>query len=179
MLFRSEIQNIDFSQVCGLKIFLGSSTGNMLVNNSKTLDRIFKEVKTLIAVHAEDDPLVQKNLEKVKEFYGEDILPYFHSIIRNDEVCYKSSSAAVELATKHGTRLHILHVSSAKELSLFTNKIPLKEKKITAEACIHHLWFYDEDYATKGNLIKWNPAVKTLHDREKIWEALQIGRAHV
>ncbi len=175
----NEIQNIDFSQVCGLKIFLGSSTGNMLVNNSKTLDRIFKEVKTLIAVHAEDDPLVQKNLEKVKEFYGEDILPYFHSIIRNDEVCYKSSSAAVELATKHGTRLHILHVSSAKELSLFTNKIPLKEKKITAEACIHHLWFYDEDYATKGNLIKWNPAVKTLHDREKIWEALLDGRIDV
>jgi dihydroorotase len=174
-----EIQKIDYKKVCGLKIFLGSSTGDMLVDNQEILDSIFREVKTIIAVHAEHDPTVKKNLEKIKEFYGEDIPPYFHAVIRNDEVCYKSSSNAVERATKYGTRLHILHISTAKELSLFTNKIPLKEKKITSEACIHHLWFCDEDYQTKGNFIKWNPAVKTLHDREKIWEAVLDGRIDV
>ena len=175
-----EIQKVDFKDVCGLKIFLGSSTGDMLVDNTDILQAIFKEVKTIIAIHAEHDPTVKKNLDKIKEFYDEQEVPaYFHSIIRNDEVCYKSSSKAVELATKYGTRLHILHISTARETSLFTNKIPLKEKKITSEACIHHLWFYDEDYKTKGNFIKWNPAVKTLHDREKIWEAVLDGRIDV
>ena len=175
-----EILKTDFSKVCGLKIFLGSSTGDMLVDNKDALNAIYKEVKTVIAVHAEDDPMVKKNAQKIKEFYGEENVPaYFHSIIRNDEVCYKSSANAVEMATKYGTRLHILHISTAIETSLFTNKIPLKEKKITSEACIHHLWFYDEDYKTKGNFIKWNPAVKTLHDREKIWEAVLDGRIDV
>ena len=175
-----EIQKVDFKNVCGLKIFLGSSTGDMLVDNTDILQAIFKEVKTIIAIHAEHDPTVKKNLDKIKEFYDEQEVPaYFHSIIRNDEVCYKSSSKAVELATKYGTRLHILHISTARETSLFTNKIPLKEKKITSEACIHHLWFYDEDYKTKGNFIKWNPSVKTLHDREKIWEAVLDGRIDV
>ncbi|MFN6037089.1 MAG: amidohydrolase family protein, partial [Bacteroidota bacterium] len=175
-----EIQKVDFKDVCGLKIFLGSSTGDMLVDNTDILQAIFKEVKTIIAIHAEHDPTVKKNLDKIKEFYDEQEVPaYFHSIIRNDEVCYKSSSKAVELATKYGTRLHILHISTARETSLFTNKIPLKEKKITSEACIHHLWFYDEDYKTKGNFIKWNPSVKTLHDREKIWEAVLDGRIDV
>ncbi|MFN5183697.1 MAG: dihydroorotase [Bacteroidota bacterium] len=175
-----EIHKVDYKRVCGLKIFLGSSTGDMLVDNQDNLNAIFKEVKTIIAVHAEHDPTVKKNLEKIKEFYGEEDVPaYFHAIIRNDEVCYKSSSKAVDMASKYGTRLHILHISTAKELSLFTNKIPLREKKITSEACIHHLWFYDEDYSKKGNLIKWNPAVKTLHDREKIWEAVLDGRIDV
>ncbi|MBC7863154.1 MAG: dihydroorotase, partial [Bacteroidia bacterium] len=175
-----EIHKTDFKKVCGLKIFMGSSTGDMLVDKSETLEKIFKEVKTLIAVHAEHDPTVKKNTERMKESYGEEDLPaYFHSIIRNDEVCYRSSSKAVEMAHKYGTRLHVLHISSAKETDLFSNKIPLKEKKITAEACIHHLWFSDEDYKTKGNFIKWNPAIKTLHDREKIWEAVLNGKIDV
>ncbi len=175
-----EIQKIDFNKVCGLKIFMGSSTGDMLVDNSDILQSIFKEVKTLIAVHAEHDPTVKKNIEKTKEFYGEEDIPaYFHSIIRNDEVCYRSSSKAVEMAEKYGTRLHVLHISSAKETTLFRSNVPLSKKKITAEACIHHLWFSDEDYKTKGNLIKWNPSVKTLNDREQIWEAVLDGRIDV
>jgi dihydroorotase len=175
-----EIHKINYNKVCGLKIFMGSSTGDMLVDQHDTLVEIFKTVKTLIAVHAEHDPTVKKNLQKAKDAYGEEDLPaYFHSIIRNDEICYRSSSKAVEMATKYGTRLHVLHISSAKETSLFTNKIPLKDKKITAEACIHHLWFSDEDYKTKGNFIKWNPSIKTLYDREKIWEALLDNRIDV
>jgi dihydroorotase len=175
-----EIHRTDFKKVCGLKIFMGSSTGDMLVDKHETLERIFKEVKTIIAVHAEHDPTVKKNTERMKATYGEEDLPaYFHSIIRNDEVCYRSSSKAVEMAHKYGTRLHVLHISSAKETDLFSNKIPLKEKKVTAEACIHHLWFSDEDYRIKGNLIKWNPAIKTMHDREKIWEAVLNGKIDV
>lgn len=175
-----QILKVNYKNVCGLKIFMGSSTGNMLVDNDKILQTIFKEVKTLIAIHAEHDPTVNKNFERAKEHYGEEGLPpYFHSIIRNDEVCYKSSSKAVEMAYKYGTRLHVLHISTAKEIALFNNLRPLSQKKITAEACIHHLWFCDEDYKTMGNLIKWNPAIKTAHDREKIWEALLNGTIDV
>ena len=174
-----EINKVDFKRVCGLKIFMGSSTGDMLVDRKETLERIFSSVKTLIATHCEDDVMIKKNQQRIIEEYGEDLPAYFHPIIRNDDACYSSSSMAVELAKKHNTRLHILHISSAKELALFENKTPLKEKRITAEACIHHLWFSDEDYAKKGNFIKWNPSVKTAYDRDKVFEAVLDGRIDV
>lgn len=174
-----EIKKVDFTKVCGLKIFMGSSTGDMLVDNMEVLDKIFSSVKTLIATHCEDDVMIKENQKRIVEEYGEDIDATFHPIIRNDDACYSSSRKAVELAKKHNARLHILHISSAKELSLFRNDIPLKEKLITAEACIHHLWFSDDDYKTKGNFIKWNPAVKTMYDRDKILEAVVDGRIDV
>lgn len=167
-----EALKVDYSKVCGLKIFMGSSTGDMLVDNAPVLEGFFSKIPALIATHCEYDPLVKETQKMIVEQYGEDLPAYFHPVIRSEEACYKSSSMAVELAKKHNTRLHILHISTAKELSLFTNKIPLLEKKITAEACIHHLWFSDEDYKTKGNFIKWNPSVKTAHDRSKIFEAV-------
>ncbi|MCA0429399.1 MAG: dihydroorotase [Bacteroidetes bacterium] len=167
-----EILSVDYSTVCGLKIFMGSSTGDMLVDNSNALENVFSKVNTLIATHCENDPLIKQNQQEVIAKYGEDLPAYFHPIIRNNEACFKSSSFAVELAKKFNTRLHILHISTAKELSLFTNKIPLKDKRITSEACIHHLWFSDEDYAKKGNYIKWNPSVKTTYDRDKVFEAV-------
>ncbi len=167
-----ETLKVDYSKVCGLKIFMGSSTGDMLVDHQNVLEGFFSKVNALIATHCEFDPLVKENQKRIVAEYGVDIPTYFHPIIRSEEACYKSSSMAVELAKKFNTRLHILHISTAKELSLFTNKIPLKEKRITAEACIHHLWFSDEDYASKGNFIKWNPAVKTVYDRAKIFEAV-------
>jgi dihydroorotase len=167
-----ETLKVNYNEVCGLKLFLGSSTGDMLVDDQKAIEGFFSKVPSLIATHCEFDPLIKENQKRIIEEYGEDLPPYFHPIIRNEEACFKSSSLAVELAKKHGARLHILHISTAKELSLFTNKIPLKDKLITAEACIHHLWFSDEDYKTKGNFIKWNPAVKTGYDRDKIFEAV-------
>lgn len=167
-----ETLKVDYSKVCGLKLFMGSSTGDMLVDNPETIDAFFTKVNALIATHCEFDPLVKETQKRIIEEYGEDLPAYFHPIIRNEEACYRSSSLAVELAKKHNTRLHVLHISTAKELSLFTNKIPLKDKLITAEACIHHLWFSDEDYKTKGNFIKWNPSVKTAYDRDKIFEAV-------
>lgn len=167
-----ETLKVDYSKVCGLKLFMGSSTGDMLVDHQEVLEGFFSKTNALVATHCEFDPLVKENQKQIIEEYGENLETYFHPIIRNEEVCFKSSSMAVELAKKHNTRLHILHISTAKELSLFTNKIPLKEKRITAEACIHHLWFCDEDYKTKGNFIKWNPAIKTVYDRDKIFEAV-------
>lgn len=174
-----ELKKCDYSKVAGVKIFMGSSTGNMLVDNKEALEDVFTNVNAIIVTHCEDDPMIKAKQKQIIEEYGEDIPAYFHPIIRNDEACYKSSSFAVELAKKHNTRLHVFHVSSAKELSLFTNKIPLKEKRITAEACIHHLWFSDEDYKTKGNFIKWNPSVKTAYDRDKIFEAVLNGTIDV
>lgn len=174
-----EINKVDYTKVCGLKIFMGSSTGDMLVDRKETLEKIFSTVKVLIATHCEDDVMIKKNQQRIVEEYGEDIPTYFHPIIRNDDACYSSSSMAVELAKKYNTRLHILHISSAKELALFENKTPLKQKRITTEACIHHLWFSDEDYNAKGNFIKWNPAVKTAYDRDKILEAVLDGRIDV
>lgn len=173
-----EIKKVDFSNVCGLKIFMGSSTGNMLVDNSSTLETIFKEVKTIIAVHCEDDLMIKENLEKVKAS-GVELDASYHPIIRNAEACYASSSKAVALAKKHNARLHILHISTAKELSLFDNSIPLEQKRITSEACIHHMWFSDSDYKTKGNYIKWNPAVKSANDRDEIFKAVLDGRIDV
>ncbi|MFN7911923.1 MAG: dihydroorotase [Bacteroidota bacterium] len=174
-----ELLRIDYKNVCGIKIFMGSSTGDMLVDDPKALENIFSKTNVIITTHCEDDPLVKLNQKRIIEEYGDDIPTYFHPIIRNEEACYNSSKFAVELAKKHNTRLHILHISTAKELSLFTNTIPLKEKRITAEACIHHLWFSDEDYKTKGNFIKWNPAVKTSYDRAKIFEAVLNGTIDV
>lgn len=174
-----ELLKINYKNVCGIKIFMGSSTGDMLVDNPQALENIFSKTNVLIATHCEYDPMVKENQQRIIEEYGENIPAYFHPVIRNEDVCYRSSSFAVELAKKHNTRLHVLHISSAKELSLFTNKIPLKEKRITAEACIHHLWFCDEDYTTKGNFIKWNPAVKTAYDRNKILEAVLNGTIDV
>lgn len=174
-----ELLKINYSKVAGVKIFMGSSTGNMLVDNHKTLENVFSQVEAIIVTHCEDDVMIKERQKKIIEEYGEDIPAYFHPIIRNDEACYRSSSFAVDLAKKHNTRLHVFHISSAKELSLFTNKIPLKHKRITAEACIHHLWFSDEDYKTKGNLIKWNPSVKTQYDRDKIFEAVLNGTIDV
>lgn len=167
-----EIKRLDVKNVCGIKIFMGSSTGNLLVDNPQTLEAIFKNAPTLVATHCEDDELMKKNLEIFKKMYGENIPPHVHPLIRNAQVCYNSSSLAKELAERYGTRLHILHISTGIETSLFDNKLPLNEKKITSEACIHHLWFSDKDYAEKGFLIKWNPAIKTESDRKKIWKAL-------
>ncbi len=167
-----EILKTDIKNVCGIKVFMGSSTGNMLVDNEKTLEGIFRNAPTLVATHCEDEATIKRNLQLFKEKYGAALTPEMHPLIRSEEACYLSSSFAVDLAKKHGTRLHILHISTGKETSLFRNDISLKDKKITAEACIHHLWFSDEDYKTKGNFIKWNPAVKTAADREQILTAV-------
>ena len=168
-----EIKKANYKTICGVKIFLGSSTGNLLVDNPKSIEKIFSECPTLIAAHCEDDSLIKKNTDKITNDYGFDLPSYFHPIIRNEEACYASSKFAVDMAKKFNTRLHILHISTAQELSLFTNTIPLKEKRITAEACIHHLWFCDEDYELLGHKIKWNPSVKTRYDREALREAVQ------
>jgi len=164
----------DPTRVCGVKVFMGSSTGNMLVDNEKTLEAIFKEVPMLIATHCEDEATIRRNLNDFKARYGELTID-MHPLIRSEEACYRSSSYAVELAKKFGTRLHILHISTAKEIGLFTRDIPLIDKKITAEACIHHLWFNDHDYKEKGNFIKWNPAVKTMHDQHELLKAVLDG----
>lgn len=174
-----EVLKTDPTNVAGIKIFLGSSTGNMLVDNQEVLERIFAATPMLIAVHCEDETTIKNNLEIFKEKYGEDIPVSAHPEIRSAEACYLSSSNAIELAKKTGARLHVFHVSTAKETELFRNDIPLKEKKITAEVCVHHLWFTDADYAKKGNFIKWNPAVKTKDDKEALWAALLDGRIDV
>ena len=165
--------------VAAVKLFLGSSTGNMLVDNPGILEEIFSKVKMPICVHCEDETTIRKNTEIYKEKYGEDIPVKFHHLIRSEEACYLSSSKAVELARKTGARLHIYHLSTAKETELFRNDIPLKEKKITAEVCVHHLHFTNKDYETKGSLIKWNPAVKTEKDKNGLWEALLDDRIDV
>ena len=174
-----EILKTNPKNVAGIKLFLGSSTGNMLVDNQEALEKIFSSTKMLIAVHCEDETTIKNNLERYKLQFGDDIPVEMHHLIRSAEACYLSSSKAIELAKKTGARLHIFHLSTAKEMDLFTNKIPLEEKQITAEVCIHHLWFTNEDYKTKGNLIKWNPAVKTAEDREALWTALLDDRIDV
>ena len=174
-----EVLKTNPKNVAGIKLFLGSSTGSMLVDNQETLEKIFSSTKMLIAVHCEDEATIKANLERYKLQFGEDIPVEFHHLIRSAEACYLSSSKAIALAKKTGARLHVFHLSTAKEMELFTNKIPLEEKQITAEVCVHHLWFSNEDYKTKGNLIKWNPAVKTTEDRAALWEALLDGRIDV
>lgn len=173
-----ELKKVSKKNISGIKIFMGSSTGNMLVDAQNTLEGIFQLDHQLIT-HCEDEATIKANLEKAKEQYGEDIPMNMHSKIRSEEACYLSSSFAAELAKKYDSRLHIFHLSTAKETALFRNDIPLKEKKITAEVCIHHLWFDDSQYDTKGSLIKWNPAVKTAADRDGLWEALLDDRIDV
>ncbi len=174
-----EVLKTNPRNVAAVKLFLGSSTGNMLVDDPDTLEEIFSKVKMPICVHCEDEKTIRENTEEYRKQYGDDIPVKFHYLIRSAEACYLSSSKAVELAKKTGARLHIYHVSTARETELFRNDIPLKEKKITAEVCVHHLWFTNEDYDTKGSLIKWNPAVKTNEDKEGLWKALQDGRIDV
>lgn len=175
-----EVLKTDPRNVCGIKVFMGSSTGDMLVDDHKVLEGIFRNAPMLVATHCEKEEIIRRNLAEKLAFYGnEDIPVQEHPVIRSSEACYASSSEAVALAQSHGTRLHVLHISTARELSLFRNDIPLKDKKITAEVCIHHLFFDDSWYAAKGNLIKWNPAVKTAHDREALWAALLDDRLDI
>lgn len=175
----AEVLKTNPSNVCGIKVFMGSSTGNMLVDKESVLDGLFSRVKMLIATHCEDEQTIRKNLETAKVLYGEEIPIHEHPKIRNNDACYLSSSLAISLAKRHGSRLHVLHISTEEETHLFDNTIPLYQKKITAEACIHHLWFSDKDYATKGNFIKWNPAVKSENDCSGIWKALLDNRIDV
>lgn len=174
-----EVLKTDPKNVCGIKVFMGSSTGNMLVDNETVLENIFRQAPMLVATHCEDEQTIRDNMARFKAQYGDNITPEMHPLIRSAEACYLSSSLAVELAKQHGTRLHILHISTGREVQLFDNTAPLKDKKITAEACIHHLWFDDRDYAAKGNWIKWNPAVKTEEDKNAILKGVLDGHIDV
>ncbi len=174
-----EVMRTDKKNVCGIKIFMGSSTGNMLVDDTKTLEKVFSQSEMLIATHCEDETTIRKNTIEAKSIYGEDVPISMHPVIRSAEACFLSSSFAVSLAKKFGSRLHILHISTAKELSLFNNQIPLKEKKITSEVCIHHLWFDESDYKRLGMMIKWNPAIKSTNDKRELLMALIDDRIDV
>ena len=174
-----EFLKTDPKTVAGIKLFLGSSTGNMLVDNLEVLEKIFSSTKLIISVHCEDEETIKKNTAEHKAQYGEHIPIELHPVIRSEEACYLSSSRAIELAKKTGARLHVFHVSTAKETTLFRNDIPLEEKQITSEVCVHHLWFSDQDYKEKGTHIKWNPAVKTAADRQGLWKALLDDRLDI
>ncbi|MDE3742991.1 dihydroorotase [Maribacter polysaccharolyticus] len=174
-----EIKRLDKNACSGVKLFLGSSTGNMLVDDEAVIEKIFRNTEMVISAHCEDETTIKRNLAHYKEKYGDDIPVKYHPLIRSAEACYLSSSKAIALARKTGARFHVFHLSTGIETDLFRNDIPLEEKKITAEVCIHHLWFSDVDYESKGTLIKWNPAVKTGGDRSKLWEALLDDRIDV
>src|ERR1035437_3300215 len=174
-----ELKKVDPHKVAGVKMFMGSSTGNMLVDNQETLNRVFAEIPLLIVTHCEDESTIQKNILHYKELLGENIPIQYHPLIRSAEACYKSSAYAVELATKYNSRLHVFHLSTAKEMSLFSSDKSLKEKQITAEVCVHHLWFSDADYARFGNRIKWNPAIKSESDRLALIEAVNSNKIDV
>lgn len=174
----AEVVKTDPASVCGVKVFMGSSTGNMLVDNDNTLSEIFRHSPVLVATHCEDETTILERIRIARERYGENVPPSRHAHIRNDEACYKSSARAVELAARHNTRLHVLHLSTAREMSLFSPG-EVSRKRITAEVCVHHLWFDDHDYITLGNRIKWNPSVKTTADREALREALNTGKLDV
>jgi dihydroorotase len=174
-----EIRKLDRSRVPGLKLFLGSSTGNMLVDDKNTLERFFGESGMLVAIHAEKEEVIKRNREYYTSLYGDDLDISFHSRIRSEEACYASSSEAVELATRLGSRLHILHLSTGKETTLLDNKLPLKDKLITGEVCVHHLWFHDGDYPLFGNRIKWNPSIKTIEDRQALRDAVNNNKIDV
>lgn len=174
-----ELLQTDPKTVAGIKLFLGSSTGNMLVDNLEVLEKIFSSTQLIISVHCEDEATIKKNTAHYKAIYGDNIPIELHPIIRSEDACYLSSSKAIALAKKTGARLHVFHLSTAKETGLFRNDIPLEQKQITAEVCVHHLWFSDEDYKTKGTHIKWNPAVKTAADRKGLWKALLDDRIDI
>jgi len=173
-----EVLKTDPTKVCGIKVFMGSSTGNMLVDDETVLSEIFKHAPTLVATHCEDEATIQKNLKIARERYGENVPISRHAHIRSDEACYKSSSKAIELASKFDTRLHVLHLSSAKEMALFSGG-KVADKKITAEVCVHHLWFDEKDYIKHGTRIKWNPSIKTEDDKKALWDALLSDRIDV
>ncbi len=173
-----ELHKVDKKKVCGIKVFMGASTGNMLVDNVKSLEQIFAETEILIATHCEKEEIIRENIARLKQELGENILVKYHPIIRNSEACYQSSEQAIELADKYGSKLHVLHLSTAQEMKLFDSK-PLKDKKITGEVCVHHLWFSDRDYEKYGSLIKWNPAIKSVIDREALREALRNNKLDV
>ena len=164
----SEILKLNKCNVPGLKMFLGSSTGQMLVDDYEVINKIFKNIDLVISAHCEDEEIINENLEKAKKKYGYNIPVFEHPNIRSEKACYTSSSNIINIAKKSGARLHVFHISTEKEISLFDNKIPLDKKKITSEACIHHMWFSDKDYKSKGNFIKWNPAIKKDNDRNSI-----------
>jgi len=166
------------NDICGVKIFMGSSTGNLLVDNALTLDKIFRESEVLIATHCEDERIIKRNLERLKS-ENRELTAADHPVIRDEEACFESSFYAIQIAKKHGSRLHILHISTEKELQLFTNLLPLKEKRITAEVCVHHLHFTSNDYKELGNKIKCNPAIKAPNNREALWKALLDDRLDV
>lgn len=163
-----EVLKVDHEQVCGIKLFMGSSTGNMLVDNENALKELFAKTSLPITAHCEDEPIIRSNMEIYRKKYGEDVPVKMHPLIRSREACFKSSSHAVNLAKEYNTRLHILHLSTSDELKLFKNDLPLNEKRITGEVCVHHLWFEESSYETLGNLIKWNPAIKTQFDRDAL-----------
>lgn len=175
----AEIERVDPERICGVKVFMGSSTGNMLVDNEQTLADIFKFSPTLVATHCEDEATIKANLASARRAYGDDIPVAMHPVIRSAEACYRSTAHAVELAHKYGGRLHVLHLSTARELNLFERNKPLEEKRVTNEICVHHLWFSEGDYAAKGNFIKWNPSIKSASDRDSLRAAVRSGLADV
>lgn len=172
------ISKIDPYSVCGVKVFMGSSTGNMLVDEKKVLEGIFAECPTIITTHCEDEATIKKNLAKFQMRYGDNIPVEAHPLIRSNEACLRSTDIAVDLATKYDSKLHVLHISTKEELALFDKK-PLVEKKITGEVCVHHLWYSDQDYSSRGNFIKWNPAIKSAEDRDALRAGLSIGKLDV
>ncbi len=174
-----ELLRTDPFTVCGIKVFMGASTGNMLVDDPRVLERIFEKAPLLVATHCEHEPTIQENTLIARKRFGDDIPIDYHPMIRSEEACYRSSKHAVELAGKYGTRLHVLHLSTGSELDLFTNRTPLKDKKITAEVCVHHLWFHDADYERLGTLIKWNPAIKSMDDRDELIRGILDDRLDV
>jgi dihydroorotase len=174
-----ELLKADPSNICGIKLFMGSSTGNMLVDRKESLEQIFSIKHMLVALHCEDEDIITNNISRFKKMYGEDIPYRYHPLIRSAEACYRSSSYAAELAAKFGARIHILHISTEKELSLFRNDIPLEQKQITSEVCVHHLWFSDKDYEAKQQYIKWNPSIKTEQDRQALFTAMLDDRIDI
>ncbi len=174
-----EIKKIDPTEVAGIKLFLGSSTGKMLIDNLNSIEKIFSSTLLPISAHCEDEQTIRNNSKKYKEIYGENVPMELHPLIRSEEACYKSSKYAVDLAKKTGARLNVFHISTRKELDLFNNKLPVEEKKLTAEVCAHHLWFTDKDYKKLGSKIKWNPAIKSQSDKDALWNAIKEDKIDI
>ena len=174
-----EIKKIDPTEVAGIKLFLGSSTGKMLIDNLNSIEKIFSSTSIPISAHCEDEQIIKNNSKKFKEIYGENVPMEYHPVIRSEEACYKSSKYAVDLAKKTGARLNVFHISTRKELDLFDNKLPVDQKKLTAEVCAHHLWFTDKDYEKLGSKIKWNPAIKSQSDKDALWNAIKEDKIDI